>query len=55
MNLVGYHESMRFCVKIGSKPVDCTEPKFARRSKIAMEKREPFALHFLAGRQYVHI
>lgn len=30
MNSVGYHESMSFCVKINSKPVDCTKPKIAR-------------------------
>ena len=32
MNSVGYHERKRFCVKISSKPVDCTKPKIAKRS-----------------------
>lgn len=32
MNSVGYHERKKFCVKINSKPVDCTKPKIAKRS-----------------------
>lgn len=32
MNSVGYHERKSFCVKISSKPVDCTKPKIAKRS-----------------------
>ncbi|GEM_PF-3563038 len=55
MNSVGYHESMSFCVKINSKPVDCTKPKIAKRSyKLRWRKWESFAVHFSAGRQYLH-
>ena len=53
MNSVGYHESMSFCVKINSKPVDCTKPKIAKRSyKLRWRKWESFAVHFSTGKQH---
>lgn len=45
MNSVGYHERKRFCVKINSKPVDCTKPK------IAKPKKHYFCMKQTDGRQ----